>query len=40
MTKDRFTPTDRARIKNQYEEVASADTDSLRDPEIRFYDFI
>ena len=40
MTKDRFTPTDRARMMSQYEEIASADTDSLRNPETRFYDFI
>ena len=40
MTKGRFTPKDRARMTKQYEEVASADTDSLINLEIRFYDFI
>lgn len=38
MAKDSFTPADRARMMEQYEEVASARR--LRRPEIRFYDFI
>ena len=40
MTQNRFTSRDQARMRKQYEQVASADPDSLRDPEIRFYDFI
>ena len=40
MTKSRFTRTDQTRMERQYEEVASAAPNSLRDPEIRFYDFI
>lgn len=40
MTQNRFTQKDQALMRKQYEKVASADPDSLRDPEIRFYDFI
>ena len=40
MTKGLFTQTEQTRMERQYEEVASTDPNSLRDPEIRFYDFI